>query len=202
MKLLPFFEKAHNYVIAQGYQWEIELVENRYFKDVTQSSFKWAFLFCCLGSSGLNNRVVEKQMNNFTTLYEAGENAFDSIPNGNIRRAVIRVWSNHINILDVLKSKMNDIERIDFIRTLPQMGKKSGKHFARNMGIDCVKPDIWMERLAEKYVCWNLVDGYVDPDRMCLNIQKQLPVGNIPYYRIGTIDVILWRYCNLTGELE
>lgn len=201
--ILPFFEKAHGYVISEGFQWEIDLVENRHFKDITSQHLAWNFLFCALGSSGLNNKVVQKQYDRFVFEHNGGKNAFNTIPNIRIRNAVSFVWANKDSILADLRRKNNTGEyRIEYIRTLPQMGPKTAYHFARNIGIDCIKPDIWMNRLAEKYECWNLNEGYVDPLRMCEDIQKRLPVPGIPYYRIGTIDVILWRYCNLAGGVE
>lgn len=199
---LNFFIKAHNYVIAHGFQWEIDLVENRYLKDITAQDLKWNFLFCVLGSSGLNNKVVQKQYDKFIFEYNSGKNAFDIIPNSRIRNAVKYVWSHKDEILSNIIRKNTDLDRIEYIKTLPQMGPKTARHFARNLGIDCVKPDIWMERLAYEYgFCEN--DGKtLYPERMCKSIQEQLPQLGIPQYRIGTIDVILWRYCVLTGELK
>jgi len=59
-------------------------------------------------------------------------------------------------------------------------------HLARNLGVDCVKPDRHLARLAERF-------GYGTPDAMCRAIQDEL--GG----RLGTIDAVLWRYCNLRG---
>jgi hypothetical protein len=200
LELLEFFKKARKTVIDSGFQWEIDLVENRFFKDITESDLRESFLFCALGSSGLNNKVVSKQCDAFHEKYLKGENAFDVIPNGRIRKAVMYVWVNSETILSDLVRKNNDDARIEYIRTLPQMGKKTSKHFARNLGMDCVKPDIWMDRLAEH---WGFrdIDYNPDPDAMCKCIQDHLPSFGMPYYRIGTIDVILWRYCVLTGEI-
>jgi hypothetical protein len=202
MKLLSFFEKAHKYIISEGFQWEIDLVENRYLKDITAQHLAWNFLFCALGSSGLNNKVVQKQYDRFVAEYNAGKDAFESIPNGRIREAVFFVWTNKDDILTALKIKKDDESRIEYIKTLPQMGPKTAYHFARNIGIDCIKPDIWMNRLAYGYGFYENPDKLY-PERMCLEIQNHLPIVNgPPYYRIGTIDVILWRYCNLTGALK
>ena len=199
--IFSFFERAHRYVIAYGFQWEIDLVENRHFKDIDAQHLAWNFLFCALGSSGLNNKVVQKQYDKFVFEYGGGENAFESIPNKRIRDAVVFVWSHKEDILSKLKIKNTDEDRIEYLKTLPQMGPKSAYHFARNIGIDCIKPDIWLNRLAYGYGFYE--ENYPDPYHMCLEIQNHLPIVNgPPYYRIGTIDVILWRYCNLTGVLE
>ena len=198
--IFSFFEKAHKHVVSCGYQWEIDLVENRHFKDITAQHLAWNFLFCALGSSGLNNKVVEKQYNRFVAEYNAGENAFESIPNKRIRNAVVFVWGNRDNVLANLRRKNTDEDRIEYIRTLPQMGPKTAYHFARNIGIDCIKPDIWLNRLAYGYGFYE--ENHPDPYHMCLEIQNHLPAPGIPHYRIGTIDVVLWRYCNLTGSIK
>ncbi len=65
LRLLDFFKKAREYVISQGYQWEIDIVENRYLINITSRDLAWNFLFCALGSSGLNNKVVQKQYDKF-----------------------------------------------------------------------------------------------------------------------------------------
>lgn len=201
MSLIDFFKKAHGYVIAEGFQWEIDLVENRHFGDITAQHLAWNFLFCALGSSGLNNKVVQKQYDRFVSEYNVGKDAFESIPNGRIREAVMFVWTNKDSILADLRRKNTDGDRIEYIRTLPQMGPKTAYHFARNIGIDCIKPDIWLNRLAEKYGFYD-IDNNPDPYHTCLKIHEHLPSWGVPYYRIGTIDVILWRYCNLTGGIE
>jgi hypothetical protein len=51
------------------------------------------------------------------------------------------------------------------------------------MGIDCAKPDRHLQRLADRF-------GYSNVQTMCREI------ANESGYRIGTVDLILWRYCN------
>ena len=93
------------------------------------------------------------------------------------------------DILKEIKAYPTDSGKIYYIGTLPRMGPKMRYHLARNIGIDTVKPDIWMFRLIKKY-------GFESPEGMCNFLTTMFP-----QYRIGTIDVILWRYCNLTGDI-
>jgi hypothetical protein len=201
--MMKFFEKAHKHVIDEGFQWEIDLVENRHFVDIDSWKFFEEFLFVALGSSGLNNKVVKKYHDLFARVCEqqGEEKAFETIPNKRIREAVRNIWSNRDNIVKALKMKNDDATRIEYIRTLPQMGSKTAYHLARNIGIDCVKPDLWMLRLAEKYGYFTSENHDPDPHVMCTEIRNYLPLWHVPYYRIGTIDVILWRYCVLTGGI-
>lgn len=91
--------------------------------------------------------------------------------------------------LKVSQPKVVYNDKISALEELPWIGGITKYHLARNMGLDCVKPDRHLVRLAERY-------GFEDPHLMCNYLAKQFKE------RVGTIDVILWRYCNLTGNYE
>lgn len=80
-----------------------------------------------------------------------------------------------------------DEEKIELLGQLGWIGNITKYHLARNLGIDCAKPDRHLVRLAEKF-------GYDNVQDMCKFISKC--VGD----RIGTVDVVLWRYSNLFGS--
>ena len=183
-----FYYKAYDYVLKEGYGHESEWCRNVYFANMTKEDFQWEYVFAVLSSSGLQNQIVQKNFNKFCDAYHNGENAYDTVKNGRQKIAIMHVWANLDKIFEMLQSQPTDEEKIEYLDTLPQIGPKAKKHLARNLGIDCVKPDRHMERLAERF-------GYESPDAMCLDIQRKLPVKE----RSGVIDVVLWRYCNLTG---
>ena len=189
--IVSFFDRARRHIIGAGYEPEIEYVQDRFFKDIDEVSFCWETAFVILASSGLREQIVRK---NFDKLRDAhindDDDIFAVIPNKRQREAIRYVWHNPVEILKKIREMPDDCSRIEFLDTLPQIGPITKFHLARNLGIDCIKPDIWLERLSEKY-------GYVNPVQMCFDIQSSRPE-----FRIGTIDLILWRYCNLTGELS
>jgi hypothetical protein len=78
---------------------------------------------------------------------------------------------------------------VAYLETLPLIGKTTKWHLAQNLGIDCVKPDIHLIRLAQKF-------GFSSPLKMCECIRDD--IGNAE--DLKTIDLILWRYCNLFGS--
>lgn len=93
-------------------------------------------------------------------------------------------------------------DKLAFLDSLPMIGEVTRCHLARNIGIDCVKPDRHMVRLALKYGYFSfplkptkvpIVDQWESCTRMCSDIQRIVA----PYEKLGTIDVILWRSCNL-----
>jgi len=93
---------------------------------------------------------------------------------------------------DVLAAK----DRIVFLQTMPMIGPVTCRHLARNIGIDCVKPDRHMNRLAAEfgYGSSNKVSEQIKiTTQMCKDIQDD--IGGADY--LGVIDVVLWRACNL-----
>lgn len=70
---------------------------------------------------------------------------------------------------------------IAWCEALPWIGPITKYHLAKNLGVDCAKPDRWLIRLAN-------VDGE-SVDDMCARLARE--TGD----RIATVDVVLWRAC-------
>ena len=98
------------------------------------------------------------------------------------RKAIEHVLDNCERYYRTLQSSNN---KIDWLTTLPWIGPVTKYHLARNLDIDTVKPDRHLVRLTERF-------GYENPLKMCEIIQKETNE------RLGVIDIVLWRYCNLT----
>lgn len=91
-------------------------------------------------------------------------------------------------------------DKVDFLGTLPYVGNITKFHLARNLGLNFVKYDIWIQRLG---VALYGAEEFVDK----VNNTKLLP--EIKYYcdimfdeiqkktneKVGFIDVVLWRAC-------
>ncbi len=74
--------------------------------------------------------------------------------------------------------------KIIYLGSLPFIGDITKYHLARNLGIDVAKPDRHLTRLAKIF-------HYDDVQEMCKYLSDK--TGD----RIGTVDVVLWRYCTL-----
>lgn len=75
---------------------------------------------------------------------------------------------------------------IDWCDSLPWIGKITKYHLAKNLGVDCAKPDRWLVRLAD-------ASGETVDD-LCARLARA--TGD----RVATVDVVLWRACAV-GEL-
>jgi hypothetical protein len=72
-------------------------------------------------------------------------------------------------------------DKVAFARTLPWIGEITAYHVAKNFGADVAKPDIHLQRLADR-------EG-VTPQELCERLAKTTG------YRVATIDTLLWRAC-------
>lgn len=70
---------------------------------------------------------------------------------------------------------------VAWCETLPWIGQITKYHLAKNLGVDCAKPDRWLVRLAEAEL--ETVEG------MCRRLAAA--TGD----RVATVDVVLWRAC-------
>lgn len=72
-------------------------------------------------------------------------------------------------------------DKLAFLAGLPWIGEITKFHLARNFGADCCKPDVHLERLAK---CHSTT-----PHALCADLSASTG------FRIGTVDVVLWRAC-------
>lgn len=74
-------------------------------------------------------------------------------------------------------------DKVAFLGSLPWIGEITKWHLAKNFGVDVVKPDRHLVRVATRYG--------TDPFTLCDRIARAS--GD----RIGTVDYVIWRGCNL-----
>lgn len=174
-----FFESALDYCIKKGYAEEIEFVRNRYFNDsITSWDFYVSYVYVVL-NTGMRNQVAEKLFDNLMKSGDVDKTIKHKGKNKAIKLAMANyeTWFKELKVAD---------DKIEYLKSLFFIGDITKYHLARNIGIDVAKPDRHLQRIADKY-------GFDNVHEMCELLSEE--TGE----RIGTVDVILWRYCNLTG---
>ena len=78
---------------------------------------------------------------------------------------------------------------VRYLQEFPFMGPITSYHLAKNLGLDVVKPDRHLMRMA-----W--ASGHESPLRMCLRVAAV--VGD----SVSVVDLVLWRYATLNGDYE
>ena len=115
-------------------------------------------------------------------------------------KAIKEVWDNRLSYSYKFYSLKTVEEKVEFLGTLPHIGNITKHHLARNLGLNFVKYDIWIQRLG---VALYGTEEFVDK----VNNTKLLP--QIKYFcdimfdniqretgeKVGFIDVVLWRAC-------
>ncbi len=74
-------------------------------------------------------------------------------------------------------------DKLTYLESLPYIGGITKFHLARDLGLDCAKPDRHLVRIAAQYG--------MTTDAMCRKLS--LETGD----RIGAVDIVIWRAANL-----
>ncbi len=120
--------------------------------------------------------------------------------NKNKINAIVKIWNNRDKYCDGFYAIKNTDDKMKYLGTLPHIGKITANHLARNLGVDVVKYDIWIQRLGVLYsgnsVLYKKIDnGNLNPeikkycDDMFMHLCKETGLPR------GYIDVVLWKSC-------
>jgi len=118
--------------------------------------------------------------------------------NKNKINAIYKIWNNREQYCNDFYSIKNDSDKIKYLQTLPHIGKITANHLARNLGIDVVKYDIWIQRLGVLYGGNSRLYDIIDNGKLNTKIKKLCDdmfehlciETNLPR---GYIDVVLWK---------
>lgn len=118
--------------------------------------------------------------------------------NKNKINAIYKIWQNRNTLCDEYYSRKTLDDKLNFIQTLPHIGKITSHHLARNLGCDIVKYDVWIQRLGVLYAGKTEFFAMIDNGKLNPQIKKYcddmfnhlVSVTNLPR---GYIDVVLWK---------
>jgi hypothetical protein len=175
-KLVDLYIDAKLFIKKSKYADELAYVNQRTVDSVTQSDFFREYVYVVL-NTGMKNQVAQKMYERFCN----SDDPISTVKHKGKRKAIAEFADHQDEFFRNFKEATN---KLMFLETLPFIGSITKYHLARNLGVDCAKPDRHMTRLAKTF-------GFTDVQAMCEEIKKA--TGD----RIGTIDVILWRACNL-----
>ena len=178
--LIEYYSTAKKFILSTEYKYEYEWCEKRPpFEQTDSSTFFKEYVYVVL-NAGMREQVARKIFNRFIH----SNHDFSIIGHKGKREAIKVACGDYTTWYKDLKCIEDDRARIEYLKKLPWIGDITKYHLARNIGIDTVKPDRHLVRLAEQF-------GFKTPMDMCLKIQEST------HERLGVIDVILWRSCNL-----
>lgn len=173
--LLEYYDKAYEYVM-NFHANEIAWQENRDFSKVDLEEFyrEYVWVVLCSGFSVVGARKI-------MDLWLQDPTNFELIKHRMKRKAIKLGFENAESWLKTLQSQQTDIEKLEYLQTLPHIGPVTRYHLAKNLGIDVAKPDVHLVRIANEY-------GWYDVQEMCEMISKEKG------QKVSVVDVVLWRY--------
>jgi hypothetical protein len=173
------YTELRNAVIAAGYADEIEWAQNVQ-PPATAEDFigEAIWVILCSGMKAQVARIIQTRV---WAALDAG------LPvKGNVlgksgkAHAIDTIWRDRARLFRDYREAANKVE---FCRSLPWIGDITKWHLAKNLGVDCAKPDVHLVRVAEHYG--------TTPAALCASLSET--TGD----RIATVDVVIWRACNL-----
>jgi hypothetical protein len=196
-KLTYAYQCAKEFVLLRGYEKEVAWQQNLHLENISESSFLREAAWVVL-SGGMRETVVRRC---FPSIEAAFLNWASAAVISAQKTTCVRTALVHFNhakkiaaIADIasqvdqmgfkpVKERIHE-EGVLFLQQFPYIGPVTSYHLAKNLGLDVVKPDRHLVRIAEAL-------GYGSPEAMCLDLS--MVVGE----RLAVIDIIMWRYATL-----
>ena len=188
---------AKEFVIASGYAKEVDWQEEVSPLGIDEQYFlregAWVVL-----SSGMRESVIRRKFGAFSEAFYCWESAKAIVARSEeCRRRAMRVFAHRGKIDAVIHMATRVVDEgfcsvrerfltggVDYLQTFPFIGPTTSFHLAKNLGVDVVKPDRHLTRVAE-------ASGFGSPQRVCQAI------ANVVGDRQSVIDLVIWRFATL-----
>jgi hypothetical protein len=200
--LVDAYLTALEAVVNAGYGPEIDEQEQRRLDRVTESDFlretAWVIL-----NAGMRERVVRNLFPSLSDAFLDWRSA-DAIlaHRSHCSRRALGLFAHRPKIEAILQV-VERVHILSFERVLSSIetsgvsaleifayiGPVTKFHLAKNLGLDVAKPDRHLLRLSH-------AAGFVDPGRLCSI------VADVTGDRVGTVDLVLWRYATMNPNYE
>lgn len=157
-----------------GYSEELEWADNiKECDNAIDFAIEAVWVILC---SGFKEQAARPIMNKILT----GECIMDVVRHPLKAEAICYICSNRYNLFRMYQDA-ND--KLEYLKSLPHIGEITKYHLAKNLGLDVVKPDRHLVRIAKVY--------NMTPLEMCEKIR------NITGDKLSFIDSVIWRAANL-----
>lgn len=189
-------------VVRSGHSREIDWQEARSLSDLSESQFlaegAWVIL-----SSGMRERVIAQRYPLLSEAFRGWASAELIMASRRACEQQARSVFNNRAKIEAIGSMCEQVysrgfhsilkrireEGAAYLETFKYIGPVTSFHLAKNIGLDVVKPDRHLVRMAA-------VASFTCPEELCHVIAKT--TGE----RISVVDLVLWRYAILDPEYE
>lgn len=140
-------------------------------------AFEAIFVIC---NSGMRFRVAAEIFQRCRTALEAGRPVREVFGHAGKAAAIETIWRDRATLLQQFLAAE---DRLAFLAALPWIGDITKYHLAKNFGLDVAKPDVHLQRLADREGC--------SAQALCERLARETG------FRVATVDTLLWRACAL-----
>lgn len=176
MITLAQFRNIEAMVREAGYGASIEWAENVTAPINAEAFAEQAIYVIC--NSGMRNSVAQPIFERCMTALSIIGSCKAVFGHPGKAAAIDAIWANRaVHFAAYVMAK----DRLATLANLPFIGDITKYHLARNLGADYAKPDVHLNRLAEA--------EQVNAQTLCERLAAESG------YRVGTVDLILWRAC-------
>jgi len=187
-------------VIKEGYNDEIDWQNSRDIDNLTESEFLQESAWVIL-NTGMREKVIRGLFDEISEAFLDWKSADIIVQNdqscmdsacaifNNTRKveAIISLCRrvSELGINNIITSIKT--EGVEYLKSFKFIGPITSYHLAKNIGLDVVKPDRHLVRIAHATKIY-------DPLKLCLKISKA--TGD----KISVVDLVLWRYATLNNN--
>jgi len=200
LKIVDRYLCAKEIVIKKGFAKEIDWQNEIQLSKINEAYFLKEAAWVVL-SSGMREYVIRKKFPDISSAFYFWQSSKLIVKNREkCKKHALEVFCHQkkinaiVEIAEIiLKNGFNSIKSyiqksgVEFIQTMPFMGPATSYHLAKNIGLDVVKPDRHLLRVADS-------TGFNNPHALCETISEV--VGD----RISVIDLVIWRFATLNPK--
>jgi hypothetical protein len=196
-QLIATYLNARSVVTNSGFSCEVDWQDSACFDDLSESTFLRESAWVVL-SSGMKETVVRKKFIELTPVFFHWRSASEIIRDkSNCHNKALQIFNNEpkINAIYSIARKIDKFgfekirtrilkEGISYLMSFDYIGPVTAFHLAKNIGLDVVKPDRHLKRIAEAL-------QFDNPTSLCMLI------SSITGDKLSVVDIVLWRFATI-----
>ena len=136
------------------------------------------FVIC---NSGMKNTVAKMIFDRCMQALLCEQPVIEVFKHKGKAAAIEAIWADRKVLLSMFLGCTDDAARLEMLEALPWIGSITKYHLAKNFGMDVAKPDVHLQRLADREGC--------TAQALCERLAAEVGL------RAATVDVLLWRAC-------
>jgi hypothetical protein len=199
-QLIEAYVTAKEFVVASGFAEEIDWQDQLEFGAVEEPDLLREAAWVVL-NSGMREQTVRKKFPLITAAFHGWRSAEEIVlQSADCRRDALETF-NHTKKIDAIISIATNVwqegfervkkriaeEGVEYLASFNFIGAVTRFHLAKNLGLDVVKPDRHLNRVAT-------AAGFPSPCKMCEAISA------VTGDKLAVVDLVIWRFATLRDD--